>query len=468
MQNNVISFLLTLIVLLNTNIESYGQQTDDSLCYMLLTAAYDGDLIQVKSLLDSTEVYIDCHKYFEPTALLYAIDQEHDSLVLLLLQYGADPDFHPYPQPTPINLAVKNYRFITAENLIIYGANINIAGYAMYFPLQNAVINRDFLMSDMLLHYGASPNIKFTDESTPLHIAAWNGDTLIISTLVYHNATIDAKDKNGFTPLMIAAQNGNLPAVKTLIENGALIYATNSYKQSAIELAIANKHDNVLDYLLNQHDSINTLLPDILSLSWHQNSKAIKNIVEKHTEQEKRIFLPLVNSWSLGYGFNFSGRETMFLYEAAIHDIKYKTSAVIGFQHRYSPATVIQPKHEDPNIEYQLPSYRSFLYGGLEKHVPVKVKTNMLISLTGGINGGYTFGRFLGTAMTPGQAFIGTLKTGVSFHTGQVSAGIHYLWMKMPETNIKPHRLGFVMRISFVKKKYKIKKYYLPYEVKTY
>jgi hypothetical protein len=69
--------------------------------------------------------------------------------------------------------------------------------------------------------------------------------------------------------------------------------------------------------------------------------------------------------------------------------------------------------------------------------------------------------------MTPEDAFLGALKAGGAFHAGPISVGIHYLWMKLPETPVKQHRLGFVMRMSFIKRSYKIKNYHLPYEIKT-
>lgn len=132
--------------------------------------------------------------------------------------------------------------------------------------LHYAVDNEDKTMVSRLLLYQVNCNICDINLQSSLHVAATKKSKSsldIVKLLLIKGAFLDAADCDNQTPLHYAARSGNLPMVKLLVAAGARVFAIDVNDQTPQDLAVANKHDDVADFLqnLNQerlalHDAI--------------------------------------------------------------------------------------------------------------------------------------------------------------------------------------------------------------------
>ncbi|RJP24037.1 MAG: ankyrin repeat domain-containing protein [Candidatus Abyssobacteria bacterium SURF_5] len=60
---------------------------------------------------------------------------------------------------------------------------------------------------------------------------------------------INGKDANGMTPLMHAARQGHTDIVRLLVEKGAERKARNKCGETALDLALSQKHTEIVQYL---------------------------------------------------------------------------------------------------------------------------------------------------------------------------------------------------------------------------
>jgi ankyrin repeat protein len=102
----------------------------------------------------------------------------------------------------------------------------------------------------LLLKHGAKPNLAEVGGHTPLMHAALSGSAEAASALISAGARLDVADEEGgWTALMWAAMRGRLPVVKVLCEAGAKTELKDKKKQTALQLAQANKRTAVAKYL---------------------------------------------------------------------------------------------------------------------------------------------------------------------------------------------------------------------------
>ena len=92
---------------------------------------------------------------------------------------------------------------------------------------------------------------------TPLYVAAMNGRLSIVDYFVIQlerqgkdiNPALTAGQKKGRTPLYIAAEHGHFDIIKTLIYRAASLTTKNSADQTAEDVARANNHQDIANYL---------------------------------------------------------------------------------------------------------------------------------------------------------------------------------------------------------------------------
>ena len=98
-----------------------------------------------------------------------------------------------------------------------------------------------------LIQRGASPNAKCRNGWTPLMISTNRGDQRTMRLLLSAGADIDARTaKTLLTPLMFAAQSNRAGAARLLLQRGAAAGLRNRDKQTALEMARAEKHDGAV------------------------------------------------------------------------------------------------------------------------------------------------------------------------------------------------------------------------------
>lgn len=134
------------------------------------------------------------------TALHVAVRNLDESLVLLLLQGGADPSIKDLRQMTALHEAVRMRSTSIVQTLLRWGANIETRGFHKKTPLFYAVETDNAAMVSLLLQKGACVAASLHDQATALHAAAFLGFTAVAGLLLEGGADVLARDRHHFTP----------------------------------------------------------------------------------------------------------------------------------------------------------------------------------------------------------------------------------------------------------------------------
>jgi ankyrin repeat protein len=141
--------------------------------------------------------------------------------------------------------------------------------------LHLAVINGYATLIKILIMAGIDIESSDTYGNTPLILAAFSGKDAAVEALLDYpydaieaqqRVNIEAADKGEYTSLMLAAQYGFKDIVRQLLDHGANIHATNSSCKTALSLAKANEHEEIVALLQKEfapkpillHDKIKT------------------------------------------------------------------------------------------------------------------------------------------------------------------------------------------------------------------
>ncbi|OQR99120.1 hypothetical protein THRCLA_06602 [Thraustotheca clavata] len=143
---------------------------------------FEQTLLQNKAALVDLPMDNVCYS----SALLHVSEQDVESLVPLLLQFGADYEVTNKDGATPLCLAA------TCGSV----ASVNA-----------------------LLKAGAYINARTISLATPLYFASEMDWTEVVAILLANNATTDAKTISNTTPLCVAAKNGSHSSVRELIRH---------------------------------------------------------------------------------------------------------------------------------------------------------------------------------------------------------------------------------------------------------
>jgi ankyrin repeat protein len=150
------------------------------------------------------------------TALMQASARGHTAIARALLAKGMEPD-------------VRNESGVAALHLAAGSGRLPIVR--------------------LLLEQQADPNLRSKSGQTPLMLAALNGKTRIAEVLLEHGAREDERSDDGQTALMYAASAGRTYTVGALLAAGADANAVDDTKQSARDLATAQKHGDIANLL---------------------------------------------------------------------------------------------------------------------------------------------------------------------------------------------------------------------------
>ncbi len=202
----------------------------------LLNAAYDGDLAQVRTLLEKG-TDIDHRSSAGVTALIQASQKGHEGIVQALLArplwgFGAlrvEIDHQAENGMTALYIASQNGHEGIVQALLAKGAEINHQAKSGSTALFMASQNGHGRIVQALLAEGAEINHQKKNGFTALIIASQNGHEGIVQALLARSlwgfgplrVEIDHQAKNGVTALFIAAYHGHQGIVKALLAEGA-------------------------------------------------------------------------------------------------------------------------------------------------------------------------------------------------------------------------------------------------------
>jgi ankyrin repeat protein len=184
----------------------------DKLC----SAARNGDLIQVRSLIEDLGAFIDAHGEKGDTPLLCATEFGRARIVHYLLRKGASVHLSSHIESgedsadskqlqevySPIHLAVKVGAVDIVDLLITSKANVNDARCEM-------------------VKYNDQGDSVIVKDTTPLHLTTYDPECKVADQLLQHCASLSVQDSDGYTPLMLAVEKSNTHAVRIFLEAGA-------------------------------------------------------------------------------------------------------------------------------------------------------------------------------------------------------------------------------------------------------
>jgi hypothetical protein len=157
------------------------------------------------------------------------------------------------PDPDSLLLAITQKAQEILKRLIKAGADVNgwkgggIA-YRVDTPVARALIVGDNVTLKLLLDAGASPN-KACAAGPPLVYAAVKGLMESARLLIAASADLEQSYQSKTTPLMVAARMGHLEMVKLLLEEGANPLSVNVAGQTAYDIAVEEKEQEVVRVL---------------------------------------------------------------------------------------------------------------------------------------------------------------------------------------------------------------------------
>jgi len=201
------------------------------------------------------------------TPLHFAAYGGHAAIVELLLKQGARPDVlstgnnapKGWPQwsvrgATPLHLAVGQSYAIVAAQLINAGAKAGASNSESRTPLHLAAASGNTNLCALLLDHGANPNAATTVGDTVLSLAIGGGRLTAVSELLRrgaevnleHSLIVGGKD----APVIQAVRQGVPDVLTALLTAKPNLEVTNQSGQTALEMAVSFKRDDIAEQLL--------------------------------------------------------------------------------------------------------------------------------------------------------------------------------------------------------------------------
>lgn len=218
-----------------------------------------------------TDVHNDPQKpIFKNPLLLFAINNMHEQLALLLIKYGADVSEENDWGESPLKIACDHNQTRVVEALIKAGANVNKPFSCDHIKnkkyckhlwpglLHRACFNHaeyegNLRLITLLLKSGASPHIVTFRNQTPLFDAAGYPD--LLEVFLRYGSQINHQDFNNNTVLHEAVAYGWNKSVGLLLRNGINIDLINNNGDTAVDIAIRERNKEAMK-LIMQHRNV--------------------------------------------------------------------------------------------------------------------------------------------------------------------------------------------------------------------
>ena len=184
------------------------------------------------------------------TPLHSACFHNNASLVVLLLQHGANPNLAVIDGWTPLQNAAFVGSVDVCDALITAGANVNYCANDLPDALSLAAREGHAAVVERLLIVGAEVNRSSNKGLIALMYAAVNGHDVIVTRLLAAGAELEHTDDVGITSLMMAATGGHDSLVELLLSAGAAVNRQSNVHYTALFMAAVNGHAAVVTRLL--------------------------------------------------------------------------------------------------------------------------------------------------------------------------------------------------------------------------
>ncbi|XP_022132477.1 potassium channel AKT1 isoform X1 [Momordica charantia] len=180
-----------------------GMEMPHSLCY----AANNGDDLLLHKLLKRGSHPNEVDNSNGKTPLHIAASKGNEHCVVLLLEYGADPNQRDFEGSTPLWEAIQGKHESIVKLLMDNGADIS-AGDIGSFACSAAEQNSTDMLKSLVLCGGDITQPR-SNGTTALHMSVCEGNSEMVKLLLEQGGDIDKPDIHGWTPRALADQQGH-------------------------------------------------------------------------------------------------------------------------------------------------------------------------------------------------------------------------------------------------------------------
>ncbi|MEI6056192.1 MAG: ankyrin repeat domain-containing protein [Lentisphaerota bacterium] len=197
------------------------------------------------------------------TPLTNAIITKRPTMVELLLNSGANPNYElPDTGETPLIIAARYGNNKIVELLVADGANLNSKDDGKMSALDWAITNKYWDCSATLINKGAFVN-DGDKSSRPMLLVMVSKKFDIADMLIAKGENINSLAYNTMPLVVWCAKNNNYEAVKYLISKGVRINKRDASGQNALDYAILNKDQPMIDILKAVKPEIKPKVPQL-------------------------------------------------------------------------------------------------------------------------------------------------------------------------------------------------------------
>jgi ankyrin repeat protein len=192
--------------------------------------ARDSTTVHIAAILGNTELLlkllgtcaddIDSENSHGMTPLILAIVHDHESLVRLLLKYGATTSTK--FGETALNCAARERRDGIVRLLLQEEQNDH--AYQLQSKVHDLIVTAitgDEASVDSLLADGVPPDERDPEGGTALQWAAWYGHKPVVARLLQSGANVEAEDQRGRRAMHEASERGHVGICQLLLNRGA-------------------------------------------------------------------------------------------------------------------------------------------------------------------------------------------------------------------------------------------------------
>ena len=223
-------------------------QHELQLNYLLGIAAKNGYYVTAGTLLAAGA---ECNDPVH-TPLHSATEGEHEAIVCLLLDRGADIEARDFREQTPLHKAAECGHEAMVRLLLGRGSRIGTQDPYGGTPLHKAAESGYEATVRLLLDQGARIEAQDPCAGTPLHRAAGGGHEATVRLLLDRGAKIEAQDVLTGTPLHRAVGGEHEAIVRLLLDRGARIEAQVIRDGAPLHRAAGGGHEAMVRLLLDR------------------------------------------------------------------------------------------------------------------------------------------------------------------------------------------------------------------------
>jgi len=172
-----------------------------------------------------------------------------------LIDLGANIELVDTMGRTPLYVTAQYGHADCLEELLFSVAQFTPT-HNYFTPLHAAIHGRHRRCTELLINEGISVNSQDIHDRTPLHLAVANGDVSLVELLIKSGAFLDVIDTKKRSLVHYAAAKGHVEILRLLLRLGAPRLGTDSYGNTAHQLAVLNNQQATIQVLNEQAQEV--------------------------------------------------------------------------------------------------------------------------------------------------------------------------------------------------------------------